>query len=464
MSPSESSSTLLQSLWSEHKLPQDTIAHIRLTGTDFRLPSSFAVSTIAQSTIAAAAGIAIEMGYHRSGHRQHTTIDSLDASMECSAFYRLNGKTPPQWAELSGLYQTADGFIRVHANFDHHRDIALEVLGLPAGTATNRDQTAARIQQWKTQDLDDAISNANGVCSSYRSFDEWDAHLQARALAALPLVEIEKIGEAPPRDKSSIDKKTLPLSGIRVLDLTRILAGPVCGRTLAAFGADVMLVNSPTLPNIDSIIDTSRGKLSTLVDLKTRSGFQTLQNLTRGADIFIQGYRPGGLAELGFSPEVLCAENPGLIYTSLSAYGRTGPWRNRRGFDSLVQTATGFNHAEAIAFGMQTPKALPVQILDYATGYLMAFGSQVALYRQLIEGGSWHVQVSLARTGHWLRSLARTPEDIDCAVPNAADHLEPYDSHYGALEAIPHAARLSDCSTNWNRPSVPPGTHQPVWP
>jgi crotonobetainyl-CoA:carnitine CoA-transferase CaiB-like acyl-CoA transferase len=255
----------------------------------------------------------------------------------------------------------------------------------------------------------------------------------------------------------------LPLTGIRVLDLTRILAGPVAGRTLAAYGADVMLVNAPNLPNIEAIIDTSRGKLSAHVDLSTDAGCATLRDLVRDANIFIQGYRPDGIAARGFGPQQLARLRPGIVCVSLSAYGHLGPWSNRRGFDSLVQTATGFNHAEGEAFG-GPPRALPMQILDFASGFLMAFGAQAALLHQAREGGSWHVRISLARTGDWLRQLGRIPNGTTAPKPDLESLLKTYESGYGRLVALPHAARFSATPPHWSRPSMPPGSHVPVWP
>ena len=173
-----------------------------------------------------------------------------------------------------------------------------------------------------------------------------------------------------------------PLEGLRVLDLTRILAGPVAGRTLAAFGADVMLVNSPKLPNISAIADTSRGKRSALADLHEPADRAALVAALQGAHVMLQAYRPGGLAALGFGAEQAAALRPGIVHVSLSAYGRTGPWAQRRGFDSLVQTATGINDAEGTAFGAGRPRALPMQILDMASAFLLAFGAEAALLRQ----------------------------------------------------------------------------------
>ena len=247
-----------------------------------------------------------------------------------------------------------------------------------------------------------------------RSFDEWDRHPQSAAVAALP-VSLERLdddADTPPLAWPALQAAMRPLTGLRVLDLTRILAGPVGCRTLAAHGADVLMVNSPNLPNIDAIAELSRGKRSAHVDLRSETGRETLRALLGGAHVFVQGYRPGGRADLGFDPRTLARLRPGIVTASLSAYGQSGPWAGRRGFDSLVQTATGFNDAEATAAGATTPQALPIQILDFASGFLLAFGVQAALMRQQREGGSWHVQVSLAGVGRWLHGLGRVANEF----------------------------------------------------
>ena len=208
-----------------------------------------------------------------------------------------------------------------------------------------------------------------------------------------------------------------------MLDLTRVIAGPVCGRTLAAHGADVMRITAPHLPGFPLLdIDTGRGKLSAALDLRAEEDCERLGSLLREAHVFVQGYRPGGVASLGFSPEACAEIRPGIVTVSLSAYGHAGPWASRRGFDSLVQNASGINHAEAEAAGITTgPKELPAQALDHATGYLMAFGAMMALARKAREGGSWHVRVSLAQTAHWLTRLGRLPNGFDCPDPKHAD-------------------------------------------
>jgi len=226
----------------------------------------------------------------------------------------------------------------------------------------------------------------------------------------------------------------------------------------------VLLVNAPHLPNIAAIADTSRGKRSTLLDLRAGDDRAAMAALLREAHVWVQGYRPGGLAGLGFGVQEVAALRPGIVQVSLSAYGPQGPWRDRRGFDSLVQAATGFNQAEAEAAGTpDQPRALPMQILDQATGYLIAFGVAAALRRQQLEGGSWHVQVSLAQTGHWLRQLGRVAEGFPVTPPDLQAWLETTASGFGELRAVRHSAELSRTPAAWTLPSMPPGSHPPRW-
>jgi len=264
----------------------------------------------------------------------------------------------------------------------------LRLLGLNPATSQRSDAEQALLS-WRAIDFESATANMNLVATALRRFDEWDATPQGRALGTQPLFTIDRIGElkdAPPLALPALRDNEPPLSGLRVLDLTRILAGPVGGRALAAYGADVMLINSPNLPNIAAIADTSRGKLSAHADLRTDQGRAALDRLVGDAHVFVQGYRPGGLSALGYGVEEVVRLRPGIIYVSLSAYGTQGPWAQRRGFDSLAQTAMGFNHAEGEAAGDSVPRPMPMQILDEATGYLLAFGVAAALFRQQRKG------------------------------------------------------------------------------
>jgi crotonobetainyl-CoA:carnitine CoA-transferase CaiB-like acyl-CoA transferase len=427
------------------------------------LPSSFRVDAAAQATIALSALAAAEFHRRATGVEQTVGVDRRHA---CAAFvseqhYAVEGRvTPPLWDPIAGAYPCGDGrWVRIHTNFAHHRDGVLALLGC----ANDKAAVASALQAWDADAFETEATRRGLVVAMMRSFDQWDAHPQSAALRQQPLFTIERLGDAsplpfPPRSSQR------PLQGIRVLDLTRIIAGPVGTRELASHGAQVLTVTAPHLPSIDAAIDTGRGKRATAIDLRTREGCNTLQSLATSTDVFVQGYRPGGLASLGFGAEALAAARPGIVCVSLSAYGPIGPWADQRGFDSLTQTATGFNDAEAQAFGVAVPKPLPCQVLDHGTGYLIAFAATMALQRQREQGGSWHVIVSLARTATWLRSLGSRPEGIRApGLGPIVAFLETSPSgHGGALRAVKPAARLSRTPAHLG-PSVPLGTHSPEW-
>lgn len=461
-------STALRAIWQMAELDAEALSFLTLTGSEPMLPSSFAVGTAAQVTIAAAALASAEVRFLRGAGRQAISVDMRHAAHECGNFFKIDGVQPKMWDKLSGLYPCGQGanagWVRIHANFAHHRDGALHILGLPIGGTTERVDVINALTQWSPKAFENAATERGLVVAALRTFEEWDGTAQGQAIARMPLLTIEKIGTASPKALPILASDARPLTGIRVLDLTRILAGPAATRALAAYGAEVLLVNSPNLPNIGNIPSTARGKLSTHLDLLKSEGRESLLRLAEQSHVFVQGYRPGGLEKLGFGPQALAELNPGIVYVSLSAYGDNGPWANHKGFDSLVQTATGFNAAEAMAAGSEKPKEMPIQILDYAAGYLMAFGAQVALMRQLSEGGSWHVKVSLAQAGHWLRSLGRQPKGLLAETPAEEDLLELTDSGFGKLLTIKHSAQFSQTPASWRYPSVPLGTHAPVWP
>ena len=440
------------------------------------LPSSFAVASAAQASLAAAALAAAKLWAlrHPDEPAQRVRVDRRHAALECMTRFQVNGQSPPMWDKLSGLYRCGDalagqrgGWVRLHANFAHHRDAALRLLGLPEGDQTERPALTQALARWPAEDFELALNQAGGVAAAARSLAQWDEHAQGQAVAAQPLLQIDRIADADPLAWPAVSADQAPLSGLRVLELTRILAGPVAGRCLAAYGADVLLVNGPHLPNIDAIADTSRGKLSCLIDLRQPTGRGQLAALSAQAHVFLQGYRPGSLDMRGLSAQQLAQARPGIVVVELSAYGWTGPWADRRGFDSLVQTATGLNLAEAQAAGTTQPQALPLPILDYAAGHLLAFGAQAALLRQQTEGGSWRVRVSLAGVGHWLRQMGQRPQDL-ATVPPAADEsealMDEQASGFGRLRALRHAAQFSRTPAVWIRPAMPPGSHAPAWP
>lgn len=453
---------VLAGLWQAADLPRDALDCATLTGVDPVLPSSFAVGTAAQTSIAAAALAACELGHVRGQERQSVSVDMLHAALECTTWFSVNDRVPDMWDTFSGLYRCADGWVRVHANFAHHRDGALRLMGLDPAHAT-REQAEQAMLARSAFEFEEAAAQAGLVVAALRSFEQWDGHAQALALADQPLFVLERIGDAEPLPMPALGPRQRPLEGVKVLELTRILAGPVCGKVLAGYGADVMLLNAPHLPNIDAITETSRGKRSAHADLRTVDGKVAVQALLREAHVWMQGYRPGALDALGWSVQDVAAQRPGVVCASLTAYGTKGPWAKRRGFDSLVQTATGFNHAEAIASDSAVPKALPMQILDHATGYIMALGISAALFRQQSEGGTWHVRVSLAQTARWLRGLGRIDHGFGVGKADLEPYLESSQSGFGVLKAIRHSAMLARTPATWDRASAPPGTHAPQW-
>jgi crotonobetainyl-CoA:carnitine CoA-transferase CaiB-like acyl-CoA transferase len=457
----------LAALWRSQGGAPEAVEAVELSGDEVALPSSFAIGTAAQASIAAAALAAREIGRLRGGPAQGVHVDMRHAAIEFRSerYLRVNGAAPPDpWDRVAGAYRCADGWVRLHTNFPHHRDGLLRLLGC----AHERDAVQRALMDWGAEAFETAAAEAGIVGAALRSFAQWDAHPQGQAVAALPVLSIERIGDAPPQALPAWGTRARPLEGLRVLDLTRVIAGPVCGRTLAAHGADVLLVTAPHLPAVAPlVVDTGRGKLSTQIDLREQAGRDVLGALASRADVFVQGYRPGGLAALGFAPEQLAERRPGIVCASLSAYGHVGPWSSRRGFDSLVQTASGFNVAEGQAAGTSEPKVLPAQALDHGAGYLLAFGIQMALLRRAVEGGNWHVRTSLAQVGQWLRGLGRLPDGLAAhnpTVDDVQDLLEQCDSGFGTLHAVRHAGQLLQTPPRWDRPSVPLGSHAPAWP
>jgi hypothetical protein len=336
------------------------------------------------------------------------------------------------------------------------------VLGV---AAPKKEDMAAAAAKWEGKALEDAFMTSGGCGAFARTTGEWAQHPQAAAVASLPLVEIVRITNAPPEP---LPRGERPLAGVRVLDLTRVLAGPTCARTLAEHGADVLKITAPHLPNSGSVeLDTGLGKLSAHLDLRNQQDVETLLTLVRGADVFSQSYRPEALASRGFSPEALAEIRPGIVCVELRAWGREGPWRERRGFDTIVQTATGM---ALVSGGGTEPRLMPVSAIDYVSGHLMAYGAMVALARRVREGGSWLVRVSLARTGKFIvdrglldaASLEGVPGDLP--ADEIARLTIETQTPLGRLRHLAPVVQMSETRARWTRPPVPLGTHPACWP
>ncbi len=454
---------------------------VSIAGAEPALPSRFLLATAGAASIAAAGVAAADLWRLRTGRGQRVEVKMRHAAaaLRSGTYLRIDGKPAGSpWADISGFYRTKDGrWVQFHCNYPHHRAGVLALLGCDG----NRAAVAAATAAWEAQPLEDALAAAGMCAAMVRSPAEWRAHPQARAVARLPLFEVIKIGDSAPEPLPQGDR---PLSGVRVLDMTRVLAGPTGARTLAEHGADVLHLTAPHLPaQPDVDVDTGHGKLAAQLDLRDAPARERLLSLIREGDVFFQSYRPGTLAGRGLDPEALARLRPGIVYTSLSAYSHEGPWQDRRGFDSLVQSVSGLVHenswgdladdsSRGSGLGAQpetTPRHLPAQAIDYVSGYLLAFATMVALRRRVQEGGSYLVRVSLAQTGRWIESLGRveafdpktatdpTYEDVQDLMTEAA-------SPFGRLRFLSPAARLSETPARWERPAAPLDHDAAEWP
>ncbi len=392
------------------------------------LPGPYRVAEAAETCVTMATAAAYDLWRLRGVTPPPFTVDVGHAAeaFRSERHTRVVGEEPrPLWAPLSGDYQAEDGWVRLHANYPHHADAIREVLG---------DDPAAAVAARSAVAVEEEVLAAGGAAAALRTREDWLTHGPGAVVREEPLVAVERIGDAParplpPLENGPADKAGLvgsPLAGVRVLDLTHVIAGPVCGRVLAAHGADVLHVTPPGWPVlVEAVRDTDFGKRQCTLGLG-----EELRALAADADVFVQSYRPGSLAAKGFGPEDLAAARPGTVVVSLSAYGHTGPWRDRRGFDSLVQMSCGI----AAHGGTDRPRPLPAQALDHGTGWLAAHGVMTALLRRATEGGSWHVRLSLARTAEWLHDLG--PQTGAVSEVDPAPFLTETDSDFGRLRHL----------------------------
>ncbi|MGE0423290.1 MAG: CoA transferase [Reyranellaceae bacterium] len=434
---------------------------VRFTGGDPVFPTPFAIGSAGAAALGAIGVAASDLWRLRTGRGQSVAVDlrAAAASLRSNTYVLRDGEKPVSWDPLAGHYATADGrHMFLHTNHPHHRAGALRVTG---AQTEDRAGLAAAVAKWQGQDIEDAIAAAGMVGGLTRTQSEWAAHPHGQAVAMLPLFEIVKIGEAPPERLPAGDR---PLAGVRVLDLTRVLAGPTCGRVLAENGADVLHIAAEHLPyQTDLLMDTGHGKRGAYLDLREAANVEKLKALVKGAHVFSQGYRPGTLAARGFSPEALAALRPGIVCLSLCAYSHAGPWADRRGFDSIVQNVTGMAVAGS---SLEKPRNMPVQANDYIAGYVGALGIMLALHKRATEGGSWLVRLSLVQVAHWIGGLGTV--DASSARTELTDEeiaaiTMETDGPFGRLRHLKPVVRLSETPGFYARPAEPLGSSRPEW-
>jgi crotonobetainyl-CoA:carnitine CoA-transferase CaiB-like acyl-CoA transferase len=434
--------------------PLGSLDGVVASGPGRALPSIYPVTEVATGVVAAA----IRAVADHEALDGDITLDTrhVAALVTSERHARLAGAEPaPLWNRIAGDYPTADGWIRLHTNYPHHRRAALGVLGVEP----EREAVAAVVATWNGEELESTIVAAGGCAARQRTLDEWRRHEHGRHVTDRPVLAVEPAGtgDAPARD--------VPLTGLRVLDLTRVIAGPVASRFLSAWGADVLRVEAPAFDDGPLAVDVGFGKRSCLLDLGAPDDRGRFEALVEGADVVVHGYRPGALAALGYGLEQLCDLRPGLVVAWLSAYGPAGSWAGRRGFDSLVQMSSGIAAEGMLATGADRPVPLPCQLLDHATGYLLALGILRARMRQREEGGAWAVEASLARTAAWLTAMDRV-EALGVSAPTDADAdpwCEVTETPWGALRHVRPAGAIGAVRPRYPKPPSRPGSDPPAW-
>ena len=454
-------------------LPLPEKDEVSITGSDPVLNTHF---RLAATALAAIAGIGVavnDLWELKTGRRQSIAIDAVAATAALKSKNYFQAKNANGVFEnvtdasheanrgLTGIFQTKDGrWLLPHFGLDHLRRRMLDLLQADA----DKESIAKAVAKWDALELENAIDEARVCGGMIRTNEEWLQEPHGKILAAKPVVEIIKIGDSEPEPMPAGDR---PLSGIKALDLTRILAGPITGRTLAEHGADVLMVSAPHLPQVWSYVaDTSHGKRSCYLDLRDESEKQTLLDLVKTADVFSQGYRPDKINQMGLGPEALAEIRPGLVYVSINCYGADGPFSHRGGWEQIAQIMTGIAAEGVQSSSGYKPKTLPAAANDYITGYLGAYGTLLALARRAREGGSYHVRVSLCQTGMMIYDQGKVgtlPENLNLGMSDVDSLCMESDSHLGRIKHLAPVLSLSETRPYWALPTPKMGSNDPRW-
>jgi CoA-transferase family III len=454
-------------MWGEADGSRESLEALTITGPRQVLPSSFDVTGLATGSVAAATLAAAEFLAARSddaagcGKLPAVTVDSRAASAAFAAeglFTPVGWQRPGPWDPIAGDYQAQDGWIRLHTNYASHRAAAERVL-----TAHDKDAVGAAVRGWRAEDLEAAIVEAGGCAAAMHSREAWLASPPGAATAsAPPLSASTRPLKALPFRTSRPPAPTQPFSGIRVLDLTRVIAGPMATRFLAAYGADVLRVDPPGFEEVAALLpETTAGKRTAALDLATGAGRAAFEDLIASADVLVAGLRADALDRLGYSDDALAALNPALIIATLDAYGWDGPWRCRRGFDSLVQMSCGIAALDSAA-GAGHPVPLPVQALDHASGYLVAAAVGRALTRRLTDSVVTRIRASLIGTAGLLWSLPTPPDRPPRPQPGDFPLVDAMTA-WGPARRVPLPGQIAGSPPHWRVQAGPLGRHSPAW-
>ncbi|MEO7729005.1 MAG: CoA transferase [Burkholderiales bacterium] len=448
-------------------MPAD--GEVTITGQDPVFSARFKIGETT-ANILAGIGVAVtDIHEMKTGKRQKVAIDVRHAAATCQSSKHLSAQTPEggwkavesesmqHMRSITQPWQCKDGrWYMPHFNLPHLHDRVIGVLGCES----NADAVKKAIAKWDSHELEEAVAAARACGSIIRSNAEWLEHPHGKMLSGKPLVEITRIGDSAPIPFPKGDR---PLSGIKVLDLTRILAGPIAARTLAENGADVLMVTAKHLPQVpEHVKDTSHGKRSCFLDLNKPDDVATIKKLAKDADVFSQGYRPGIMDKHGLSPAQLANEHAGIIYLSISCYGDGGPFSGRGGWEQIGQSATGI----CLDNGDERPKLLPASACDYTTGYNGAYGVLLALARRAREGGSYHVRVSLCRSGMYIykQGHVKYPDaNMGLSAAELNSILIESTGGHGTLRHLGPVLKMSETKPYWDKPSPVLGANKPEW-
>lgn len=450
---------------------------VEITGEDPLFPTPFRIGETIADALAARAVSANDLWEIKTGNRQSISVDARAAAATCLGGEDMtqkrneDGEYQPipvsedveHMVELTQPWKTKDNrWFVPHFNLPHLEKKVLEVLECEA----TPDSVAKAVSKWNADELDNAIAEVGACGGVVRSPEEWLKHPQGGYLASRPVVEITKISDSEPEP---LPEGPEPLSGIRVLDLTRILAGPTAGIGMAEHGADVQMITAPHLPQVSSFVrDTSHGKRSSFLDFNKTEEKLKLKEMAHGADVFIEGYRPNRLAAHGFSAEDFAKSRPGIIYVSINCYGSGGPFSSRAGWDQVAQAVTGICEIQGKAMNENQPKLTPVYLCDFLTGFLGTFGAMTALARRAREGGSYKVEVSLCQSAMLIQRQGLLDKFNDATGQLSAEEFNEYavydnNTAYGDLKSLGPVIKMSETPPKWSLTTPKLGSSKAQW-
>jgi len=478
--------TWLDRIWSALDGDPGLTERVRITGPLGLLPSVYEVGALATASVAAATLAVAELG----ARRLWTAVPDVEinrlaaaAAFRSEALLRPVGwQAPPIWDPIAGDYQAVDGWIRLHTNYAYHRAAALRALGLEDTDLVEREQVAARVRRFQAQDLEQQVVNAGGCAAALHTVEEWADHPHGTVAGGQSAIRLERRSVSVDRalPKPGVGREPGagweaagggPLAGIRVLDLTRVIAGPVCTRTLAAWGAEVLRIDPPGFAEVPALLpETTAGKHCAALDLRDDEGRFRFAALVGEADVIVHGLRPGALTGLGFSDQALRRLNPGVCIAAIDAYGWAGPWANRRGFDSLVQFSCGIAAAGGAAAGSDRPVPLPAQALDHATGYLLAAAICRGLTGRYDGLAPANVRGALVGTANLLIGQPVSPSEGAPAEPGPGSAEPDYealttqrDTFWGSVTAVPQPGTIRGAKGSWRVSAGPLGRDRPIF-